>query len=202
MPKKITSNGLNRRRTILEVATQLFAQDGYSATGMDDIGAGAGISGPAIYRHFPNKSSILVAIFQETFEARSTGGREIVERDDPPEVLLRALIEFHIAFTLGRQGPFPYYEDQQYLPAGAKRRIEALDLGYRDDWLRVLSKTRKDDPFEVLRTITSSVFGLVSQGARNDAVPRVILEPLLVGMAWATAMAKPMPRGSPSRRRK
>src|SRR3990172_3114367 len=41
-----------RREAILDAATHLFSARGYADTGIDDIGAAVGITGPAVYRHF------------------------------------------------------------------------------------------------------------------------------------------------------
>jgi AcrR family transcriptional regulator len=53
--------GAARREAILTAAAQLFAERGYAAVGMDDIGAAAGVTGPAIYRHFGAKATVLTS---------------------------------------------------------------------------------------------------------------------------------------------
>ncbi|MFT3660815.1 MAG: TetR/AcrR family transcriptional regulator [Gordonia sp. (in: high G+C Gram-positive bacteria)] len=54
--------GHGRRDEILDAAARLFVERGYPGTGMDDIGAAVGITGPSVYKHFPSKDAILVAI--------------------------------------------------------------------------------------------------------------------------------------------
>ena len=51
----------SRRDAIISVATQLFADRGFAATGIDDIGEAAGIAGPSVYSHFESKQAILAA---------------------------------------------------------------------------------------------------------------------------------------------
>lgn len=46
----------DRRFQLLAAAERLFAERGFLAVRLEDIGAAAGVSGPAIYRHFPTKS--------------------------------------------------------------------------------------------------------------------------------------------------
>lgn len=48
-----------RQREILLAAIQLFHEHGFHATGMNDIGAAVGLTGPALYRHFASKEDIL-----------------------------------------------------------------------------------------------------------------------------------------------
>jgi AcrR family transcriptional regulator len=50
----------NRRAQIAMVAAELFCARGYHGVGIDEIAAAIGISGPAVYRHFPTKYAILV----------------------------------------------------------------------------------------------------------------------------------------------
>ncbi|MBS2080005.1 helix-turn-helix domain-containing protein, partial [Mycobacterium tuberculosis] len=45
----------DRRLKLLSAAERLFAERGFLAVRLEDIGAAAGVSGPAIYRHFPSK---------------------------------------------------------------------------------------------------------------------------------------------------
>jgi AcrR family transcriptional regulator len=52
----------DRRLQLLSAAERLFAERGFLAVRLEDIGAAAGVSGPAIYRHFPNKESLLVEL--------------------------------------------------------------------------------------------------------------------------------------------
>lgn len=58
-----------RRDEILAAAVVLFHERGYHATGMDEIGAAAGITGPGIYRHFRNKEQILETLMVERGDA-------------------------------------------------------------------------------------------------------------------------------------
>lgn len=55
-----------RRDEILDAAAQLFADQGFASTGMDEIGAAVGITGPSVYKHFPSKIAILVGISQRS----------------------------------------------------------------------------------------------------------------------------------------
>src|SRR5213593_68554 len=54
-----------RDAKILEVAADLFRKRGFAAVGVDEIGSVAGVTGPAIYRHFKGKDEILGALFEE-----------------------------------------------------------------------------------------------------------------------------------------
>ncbi len=58
-----------RKATIVAAAAELFAAKGFAGTGVDEIGARAGITGPAIYRHFAGKDALLAAVVTDTIDA-------------------------------------------------------------------------------------------------------------------------------------
>jgi AcrR family transcriptional regulator len=53
------------RRIILEAAYGLFADRGYARTTMRALAQGAGVGLGTIFKHFPDKPSLLVAAFQD-----------------------------------------------------------------------------------------------------------------------------------------
>jgi len=53
------------RERILEASAKLFAEKGYSATGIDEIARSVGITKSVIYYHFKNKGDILQNLIQE-----------------------------------------------------------------------------------------------------------------------------------------
>src|SRR6266481_10104543 len=50
-----------RREQILAAATKAFARNGFTATGLDDIAAEAGITRVILYRHFDSKTDLYQA---------------------------------------------------------------------------------------------------------------------------------------------
>ena len=51
-----TPRGRRRHEQLLDATAELVAARGFHAVGIADIGAAAGVSGSAIYRHFRNKN--------------------------------------------------------------------------------------------------------------------------------------------------
>ena len=65
-----TADELERRKTrVMEVATQLFVEHGYSGTTLIDIAKSAGVATRTLYQHFGDKE----AIFREVIYARDLG---------------------------------------------------------------------------------------------------------------------------------
>src|SRR5258705_13326257 len=91
----------SRRDEILEIAVGLFATRGYHGVSMDDIGAAAGGTGPALYHHFAGKEAMLVAALNPVSEGLLTGSQaRVAELADGPGRALESLVEFPGGFAL------------------------------------------------------------------------------------------------------
>ncbi len=54
-----------RRRTVLDTARELFAEQGYEATSTEDIVRRLGVSRGTLYHHFRDKAALFAAVYQE-----------------------------------------------------------------------------------------------------------------------------------------
>jgi AcrR family transcriptional regulator len=78
-----------RRLQILDVAVEIFARDGYAATGTADIAIAAGIGEPTIYRYFDSKQDLYLAALRRAGEEVMENWRRIAsENPDPVSALL------------------------------------------------------------------------------------------------------------------
>ena len=85
------------KRALVDVAERLFTENGYSATSLDAIVAGADVTKGALYHHFSGKQAIFEAAF-ERVESRATKGiaRAAEGHKDPwrkAEAGLRAFLD-------------------------------------------------------------------------------------------------------------
>lgn len=88
-----------RRGEILASAATLFAQRGFHGVSTNDIGVAAGMSGPAIYRHFASKEAVLADMLLDISQRlHAEGSRRIVAAPDAPAAL-EALLRWHIGFA-------------------------------------------------------------------------------------------------------
>ena len=76
--------GEDRRRQLLRVAIESFAQNGFSGTKTKDIAAAAGVSEAILFRHFASKEDLYHAILDEK-EATMGGERWFVEMNELAE---------------------------------------------------------------------------------------------------------------------
>src|SRR6266536_1468658 len=52
----------NRKAALTDAAAALFGQRGYHAVSVNDIACAAGVTGPAVYRHFSSKQDVLAHV--------------------------------------------------------------------------------------------------------------------------------------------
>jgi AcrR family transcriptional regulator len=77
----------NRER-IVEVAREVFRQQGYDAS-LDLVARQAGVGAGTLYRHFPSRESLLDAIMQSWVDrVDEAAGKALVHEGSPREVLL------------------------------------------------------------------------------------------------------------------
>ena len=82
-----------RRRQLLEQATQLFATHGYDELSMAKIAREAGVSKPLLYHYFPNKRELFEAVLGQAAEEHLARVRTD-ESLPPAEQLTSALSSF------------------------------------------------------------------------------------------------------------
>lgn len=73
-----------RRALVEDAAAQQFAERGYQATRMDDIAAAAGVTKPVLYRHFPSKKALHMALLERERDALAAAALDAYLASDAP----------------------------------------------------------------------------------------------------------------------
>ena len=194
-PKPRKKRRPHRRDQILAVATQLFHEKGYHATGMDDIGAAAGITGPAIYRHFKSKDDILETLLVERSDAVVAQADEIVSAATTPADALEGLVRLYVETLLDNPalGHVSLFERRTLQP-GIRTAIERAERRYFEDWVQALCQVRSDLSDAEARVVIHAVTGLALMAAiYRSGLDRETLEPLIISM-MTKALATERPR--------
>lgn len=152
----------DRREQLLAAAETLVAERGFLAVRLEDIGAAAGVSGPAIYRHFPNKEALLVELLVGVSGRLLAGGRSVVARAADNDEALEKLIEFHLDFALSEPDLIRIQDrDFAHLPDPAKRQVRRAQRQYVEVWVDVLVERNAIANADA-RLMAHAAFGLMN----------------------------------------
>ncbi|WP_245536899.1 MULTISPECIES: TetR/AcrR family transcriptional regulator [Thermomonospora] len=84
-----------RKRQMLDVAEQVFAERGYRAASMDEIAERCGVSKPMLYEYFGSKDGLLMAaIDRAKAELYEVTSRAMAEADTPQEMVWRGMLAY------------------------------------------------------------------------------------------------------------
>jgi len=175
--------GGRRREQILDVAAKLFARHGFHGVSIADLGAAVGVSGPALYRHFPGKEALLAELLIGISEHLLAGGQDIAARSADPYETLDALIAFQADFAQ-REPELIVVQDRDLanLPPTSRRRVRQLQRTYVEIWVDTLRRMHPDLPADRARIAAHGAFGLLNStphisprdGARDEASTEVL----------------------------
>ena len=176
----------SRREQILTVAAQLFARHGFHGVSMSDLGAAVGISGPALYRHFPGKEALLSELLVGISEHLLAGGQARAAQATDPDGLLTALVEFHADFA-HREPELIVVQDRDLanLPDDARRRVRRLQRTYVEIWVDALRRATPGLSDDAARVAAHAAFGLLNSTPRSAPVSDDERAALLRRMALA-----------------
>jgi len=153
-----------RRNALLSAAAGLFARHGFEGVSIEDLGSSVGISGPAVYRHFPSKQAVLASLLVGVSEGLLVGGRTVVDDagDDDAEAL-RGLIRFHADFALADPDVIRVQErDLAALSPEDRGSVRDLQRRYVDLWVDVLAALSPGTDRAELRLRAQATFGLLN----------------------------------------
>jgi AcrR family transcriptional regulator len=183
-----------RRDEILGIAVGLFATRGYHGVSMDDVGAAAGVTGPALYHHFAGKEAMLAAALYPVSEQLLAGGRaRVAEHPDSPAGALTALVEFHVDFALNNPAVIALHlHELDRLPEDPRREIRRLQRLYVEVWVSVITVLRPELDGAEGRVLAHAAFGLMnSTPFISGEVDRVRCAELLRAATLASLRGQP-----------
>ncbi|MEO7722117.1 MAG: TetR family transcriptional regulator [Pseudolysinimonas sp.] len=186
----------SRRSAYLAAAATLFAARSYAEVTIGDLGEAAGVSGPALYKHFANKEAVLVELLVAVSQRLLGAAQEIVADDAPAAVKLRRLVAFHTDFALQESDTILIQgRDLGLLPPEASRRVRSLQRAYLEQWRAVLAQVRPEWDRDECELRLQGVFGLLNSTAfsAGHIASRPKSAHILAGMAMSCLTADAQP---------
>lgn len=152
-----------RRRLLLDSAQRLFARYGFRAVRLSDIGQGAGVSGPAVYRHFASKEAMLSGLLVGISDYLHAGAQGIIAQGLPPHDTLAALLDFHLDFALGESELIRIQDrDLDSLPEEERRSVRRLQRQYVTAWTGVVRAVHPELAEDAATVRVHALFGMVN----------------------------------------
>jgi AcrR family transcriptional regulator len=153
----------SRREELLAIAARLFAARGFGGVTMDDVGAAAGISGPALYHHFSSKESMLGEMLVSISEHLLDTASAITATGAAPEVVLVQLVRAHVAFAVDHPELISvHFRDLVLASAADQRRVRRLQATYVGLWADTLRAVDPELDDDRARSTAHAVFGLLN----------------------------------------
>ena len=86
------SDGPDGRARLIAVGRELFGDQGYGSTTVQDLVSAAGVNAPTLYHHFDGKAGLFIAAAKDTYEPVIARFREAVAGHDHFDAALEALL--------------------------------------------------------------------------------------------------------------
>lgn len=175
----------DRRTQLLEVAAPLMAERGFHGVSIGELGAAAGVSGPALYRHFPNKQAILGALLTDISEQLLSGGQACVADSDSSVDALDRLVRWHVDFATIRPELIRVQDrDFSSMSKSDQRIVRKLQRRYVELWVEQVIVAEPEWEEESVRARIHATFGLLNSTPYSaDRLSRVAAVDLLRKLA-------------------
>ena len=185
----------HRKAQLAEAAAELFGRHGYHAVSVNDIACAAGVTGPAVYRHFGSKQDMLAHVLITGLEVFDQVTADAVAAGGLPELLTAVA-----ALAVERREVTALWRWQgAHLGRPEQTTIRRAGARIMDRWSAALLAARPDlaaEDADLLCWAALSVFGSIS--VHHLSVPRKRFERLLTGLASAVLAYRGLPAPEPS----
>jgi AcrR family transcriptional regulator len=203
-----TRKGSRTRERILAAAVELFAERGYHATSLSDIGERANIQRGALYYHIRAKEELLFEVLRQHVEFVLHGVRQIASEPIGAQEKFRRLIIFQTKALLERHDEITVYTRDSYALTGDRRmRLRGLQGEVEQTWKRVLIEGQEAGELRrVNPVVIKCILGLVNSpnswfrtggGLASAQVAELVADLAMcgIGMTVKNRVAHKMPRG-------
>jgi AcrR family transcriptional regulator len=186
----------DRRDIILRAAAKAFSDNGYHAVRLDDIAEAAGVSTPALYRHFPNKYALFAETARMLADALAVAVGEVPADPDDPQLELRGLLSALTGAAIdNRRTGGLYHWEADYLRGDDARHVRDIVVGQHRRIRGVLVAARPALDHDAADLITAAMTSTVASPATHRATLGARQIDDLISDAAMSLMDAPVPAG-------
>ncbi|GGT26106.1 TetR/AcrR family transcriptional regulator [Nonomuraea spiralis] len=160
----------NRRALILREAARLFHEHGFHGTSIIQIGAAAGVKGPTVYRHFPDKNAVLVALIEQSAERSEAEIARIDREGGSPREVLERLVHAQVRQAID-DGPLSAVAAREVRSLSPETSEPLLRRGRANfqEWVSRIVGARPELTADEARTLTAGAKWLIFTVATGHA---------------------------------
>ncbi|MPY47562.1 TetR/AcrR family transcriptional regulator [Streptomyces sp. K1PN6] len=97
------ADAVRNQQTLLAAAAEVFVTSGVDAP-IREIAARAGVGMGTIYRHFPTRADLVVAVYRHQVEACAEAGPNLLDSAGSPLAALRQWVDLFVDFLVTKHG--------------------------------------------------------------------------------------------------
>jgi AcrR family transcriptional regulator len=173
-------NSKKPKKSVFEVAAEVFHRKGYDNTSMSDVAEAAGLTKAGLYHHVSSKESLLFTVLDTGLDFTESYVMKPLESIDDPLERLRTMIDLHLRLVL---------EERNLEVTGLLHECKTLSPSDRER----IDKRKK----EYVRMTTKLITDVVKKFNVTHVNPKLAAFALLGMLNWTYQWYKPS--GSSSR---
>jgi AcrR family transcriptional regulator len=112
-PKR--ADAQRNQQVLLDAAAEVFVRSGVDAP-VRDIAAAAGVGMGTIYRHFPTRAELIIAVYRHQVEACAEAGPALLAAADSPHAALGRWIDLFVDFLVTKHGLAGLMQSDDFQP--------------------------------------------------------------------------------------
>lgn len=154
-----------KQQRILEEASTLFHERGFSGTSLDAIAERLSVTKPVIYQHFKNKGALLVEIYLSVVN-KSLACIDVARASaTSPSDRIRIFIHEYVHLVIGEQKTITiFFREDNHIPEEHKQKINHLKGVFDDRLSELLYEGVRAGEFKLadVRMATLAIVGMTS----------------------------------------
>ena len=164
MPRKRAPTFDAQRADILAAAARLFADQGFSATSMNQVAEACGVAKPTLYHYFQDKQALLAQICDSHVHALLTLVEEVKAQQLAPDEQLRALIQRFTQAYAGAQAQHQVLTSEiKFLADAERERLLDIERRVVNEFAAALSQVRPElEDAKLHKPLTMLLFGMIN----------------------------------------
>lgn len=163
----------SRREALLTQTVRMFARQGYTGVGIEDIGAAVGIAGPSVYNHFPSKLDMLVTALNRGTARLHMDLSHTYTTATSANDGLRMLVRSYLRFARDHHDLVDLLIiETEHLPEQPRHDARQTQHEYITEWVHMLRVVHPELDATTARIRVQAVLTVANDAARTPRMRR------------------------------